>query len=52
MKPIVRPPAPKRPYRTPRLVVHGDLKTMTQAKKGTFTDGGSKPKTRLSGGTT
>jgi hypothetical protein len=46
------PPRGKRPYTAPRLVVHGDLKTMTLAKKGSLSDGGTKPKTRLSGGTT
>jgi len=30
--------------------MHGDLKAMTLAKKGHFADGGTKPKTRLSGG--
>jgi hypothetical protein len=45
------PATGKRPYKAPRLVVHGDLKTMTLAKKGTFSDGGTKPKTRLSGAT-
>jgi hypothetical protein len=44
-----KPPAPKRPYKAPRLIVHGDLRTLTQSKKGTSNDGGSKPKTRLSG---
>ena len=44
--------APKRRYTPPRLVAHGDLKAMTQAKKGAASDGGSKPKTHLSGGTT
>ena len=40
----------KRPYRTPRLVVHGDLKAMTQSKQGIRGDGGGKPKTKLLGG--
>ena len=49
MKPIARPPAPKRRYTTPHLVAHGDLKAMTQSKKGSASDGGSKPKTHLAG---
>jgi hypothetical protein len=44
-----KPPVPKRPYRAPRLVVHGDLRTLTQAKKGASNDGSGKPRTRLSG---
>ena len=51
-----RPPAPrdvrKRPYRTPALTVHGDLKAITAAKAGASSDGGGKPRTRLSGGAT
>jgi hypothetical protein len=43
-----RPPA-KRPYRAPKLVVHGDLRTMTQTKAGNSNDGGSKPNTRVLG---
>ena len=41
--------ARKRPYRPPALVRHGDLKTLTMAKGGNRTDGGS-PKTRTAGG--
>ena len=44
-------PAKKQPYRAPKLVVHGDLKTMTRAKGGTGNDGGTKPRTRASGST-
>jgi len=51
MKSSARIPV-KRPYRAPRLIVHGDLKTITMAKKGAGNDGASKPKTRLSGGQT
>ncbi len=40
----------KRPYRTPRLTVHGDLKTITMAKGGSSNDGGGKPRTKVSGG--
>lgn len=39
----------KRPYRPPRLVVYGDLRRLTMAKKGTRLDGAGKPRTRLSG---
>jgi hypothetical protein len=42
--------AKKHPYRTPRLVVHGDLKMITQAKRGIRADGGQKPRTKLLGG--
>jgi hypothetical protein len=47
-----RRPVAKRPYTAPKLVVHGDLRTMTQAKAGNTNDGSSKPNTRLSGGST
>ncbi|HZT76374.1 MAG TPA: hypothetical protein VFA27_06940 [Vicinamibacterales bacterium] len=43
------PSGGKRPYRAPRLTVHGDLKTMTLSKKGTNNDGGAKPRTKLTG---
>ncbi len=39
----------KRPYRAPRLTVHGDLKAITKAKKGANSDGGTKPKTKATG---
>ena len=42
--------AGKRPYARPVLRVHGDLKTMTQVKRGRRNDGGGKPRTRQSGG--
>jgi len=51
MKPNPNTRPPKRRYATPKLVAHGDLKVMTQSKKGTTADGGSKPKTHLFGGT-
>ncbi len=35
----------KKPYRSPRLVVYGDLRRLTRAKGGNKTDGGQ-PKTR------
>jgi hypothetical protein len=40
----------KKEYTTPRLTVHGDLRTLTMAKKGTKGDGTGKPSTRTSGG--
>jgi hypothetical protein len=38
---------PKRPYQAPKLTVHGKLQTLTQAKGGFFSDGASKPNTRI-----
>ena len=40
----------KKPYRKPRLKVHGDIRALTAAKAGTSADGAGKPRTRLSGG--
>jgi hypothetical protein len=40
----------KRPYRTPKLTVHGNLRTLTLGKGGSLGDGGGKPKTRLTSG--
>ncbi len=40
----------KKPYRTPKLTVHGDIRTLTRAKAGTKSDGAGKPATRASGG--
>ena len=40
----------KRPYVTPKLVVHGTLRQMTQGKDGDKQDGASKPHTRTSAG--
>jgi hypothetical protein len=34
-------PAPKAPYSTPRLVVYGDLRMITQTKRKTGSDGGT-----------
>lgn len=39
----------KKPYRPPRLVAYGDLRTLTMAKGGNKNDGGGKPATKLSG---
>lgn len=51
----VKPPAAgqdKKPYRSPLLVVYGDLRRLTlfTAKRGTSSDGAGKPKTKLTGG--
>ena len=40
---------PKRPYKAPRLIVHGKLQTLTQVKGGTGNDGAGKPSTRMAG---
>lgn len=46
-----RSPTKKRPFRTPRLTVYGNLIEIASAKGGTRNDGGSpKPNTRTSGG--
>ena len=42
-------PLKKQPYRKPLLTTHGDLKTITSVKGGSFFDGGGKPMTRMSG---
>jgi hypothetical protein len=44
-----RRPAGKRPYRAPKLKIHGDLKALTQTKGGDRGDGGA-PKTRTTTG--
>jgi hypothetical protein len=46
-----KPPADARkPYRSPRLVEHGDLRRLTGAKGGDRQDGGGgKPATRTTG---
>ena len=41
---------PKKPYRKPKLKVHGDIRALTGAKAGTKNDGAGKPSTRVSGG--
>jgi len=40
----------KRPYQTPELKVHGDLRILTQAKGGALGDGGANPKSRVASG--
>ncbi len=42
-------PRPKKPYRKPRLKVHGDVRALTGAKAGTANDGAGKPRTKVSG---
>ena len=37
----------KRPYRSPRLVVYGDLRRIAMAKQGVTADGGAAPPTRM-----
>lgn len=39
----------RKPYRPPRLIVHGDLRRLTGVKGGNRNDGAGKPRTRLSG---
>lgn len=39
----------KKPYRSPRLVVYGDVRRLTMAKGGGAADGSGKPRTKLSG---
>ena len=39
----------KKPYRKPRLVVHGDVRTLTGSKAGAKSDGSGKPATRVTG---
>ena len=46
---VERPAAPKRPYRTPELKVHGDFRKLTAVKGGGGGDGTGKPKTKSSG---
>jgi carbonic anhydrase/acetyltransferase-like protein (isoleucine patch superfamily) len=40
----------KRPYVTPRLVIHGDLRKITLGKGSNLSDGTGIPKTRSSTG--
>ena len=44
-----KPATAKKPYATPRLLVHGDLRDHTGVKAGDKTDGGGKPATRVNG---
>lgn len=40
----------KKPYRSPELTVHGDIRALTRVKGGSANDGGGgKPKTKASG---
>lgn len=43
------PTQERKPYRSPRLVVYGDLRRLTMVKGGTKGDGGGKPATKASG---
>ena len=43
------PSGAKRPYRAPRLTVHGDFRKITAVKGGSMNDGGGKPRTRSFG---
>lgn len=40
-------PTQKKPYRTPRLTVYGDLRNITRQKGGSKSDGGQVPKTKM-----
>ena len=40
----------KKRYHPPELTVHGNLRTLTRAKKGKKSDGARKPATRTNGG--
>ena len=40
------PSSPKKPYRAPRLVEYGDLRTITRAKGSNMGDGGGVPATK------
>lgn len=39
----------KKPYRSPRLVVYGDIRRLTLTKGSTNADGAGKPRTKLGG---
>lgn len=47
-----KPNRRRKPYRPPRLTVHGDLRRLTMVKGGGANDGGGKPRTKLSGPST
>lgn len=50
-KPIQnRPSSRKKPYRTPAVTIHGDIRRLTQMKGGALGDGAGVPKTRTSSG--
>lgn len=42
----------KKPYRSPRLEVYGDLRRLTQTKGSIKPDAGGGPKSKLAGGPT
>ncbi|HKV99612.1 MAG TPA: lasso RiPP family leader peptide-containing protein [Vicinamibacterales bacterium] len=44
------PAAARKPYRTPELIVHGSVRSLTRGKAGGKQDGGGKPRTRTNGG--
>jgi hypothetical protein len=39
----------KKPYRSPELTVHGDIRALTRAKGGAKSDGTGVPKTKTTG---
>ena len=39
----------RKPYRRPKLTVHGDIRELTRTKGGTKADGTGKPATKASG---
>jgi hypothetical protein len=43
------PQTPKRPYRAPKLKVHGEFRKLTRSKGGNMGDGSGKPDTRATG---
>lgn len=40
------PPTPKKPYRAPRLITHGDLRKLALGKGGRRYDGWGKPSSK------
>ena len=48
-RPVDQGPPSKRPYQTPRLIVYGTLRTLTQIKGGNTFDGAAKPLTKIVG---
>ncbi|MBI4500157.1 MAG: hypothetical protein HY700_03250 [Gemmatimonadetes bacterium] len=42
----------RKPYQTPVLTLHGDLRSLTASKQGAANDGAGKPATRLAGAKT
>lgn len=43
------PHRPRKPYRPPRLVTHGNLRHLTMTKGGLAADGLGKPRTKVTG---